>query len=246
MLIRMRSVEALFIGLALLVYQATAQAQNCGTDAAVYINASDAITTYQPWQVPFGTMEADSQTWVWTLNTVSYNMNGPSGSAEQRLWLGTQSEIDLIDPAFGFLGCGMILHGLRHGAIVQGQNDGGSCSSVFNAGCLSALQYTTNMISQNLTLLTLINNGPNENNPSALEICSHLANLGTDGNFGLPEECSGAFLDDAWIQTFGVYSQEEFRLHLTTLADTNLQSSPRLKQMTFVPQYLGPAPYQPR
>jgi hypothetical protein len=245
MLIRMHSAEVLFIGVALLIYQAAAQAQNCGTDAAVYINASDAFTTYQPWQVPFGTTEADSQTWAWELDTVSYNMNGPNGSAEQRLWLSTQDEINLIDPAFGFLGCGMILHGLRHGAIVQGQDDTGSCSSVFNPGCLSALQYSTNMTSQNLTLLTLTN-GPNANNPSALEICSHLANLGTNGNFGLPEECSGAFLEDAWIQTFGVYSQEEFRLHLTTLADANLQSSPRLKQMTFVPRYLGPAPYQPR
>ena len=171
------------------------QAQNCGADVSVYVNASAAVTAYQPFHLPFGPGEEDSETWTWTLQTVSYDLNGPNGTAEDRLWLSTQAQLNLTDPNWGFLGCGMIMHGLRHGTIVNGQEDPGNCSSIFNSACFRALDNSTNLTSQSLS--PLVGRG------NAQDICSRFAYLGTDGTYGLPDECSGAFDPDAWIQTFG-------------------------------------------
>ena len=171
------------------------QALNCGADVPVYINASDAITSFKPFELPFGPNEEDSETWTWTLQTVSYDMDGPNGTAEDRLWLSTQAQVDLTNDTWGFLGCGMIMHGLRHGTIVHGQDDPGNCTSIFNAACFRALDNSTNLTSQSLS--PLVGRG------NAQDLCSRFAYLGTDGAYGLPDECSGAFDPDAWIQTFG-------------------------------------------
>ena len=133
--------------------QVLSQAVNCGPDVPVYINASDTVTSYKPFEFPFGPNEEDSETWTWTLQTVSYDMDGPNGTAEDRLWLSTQAQVDLTDPDWGFLGCGMIMHGLRHGTIVQGQNDPGNCTSIFNSACFRALDNSTNATSQSLSPL---------------------------------------------------------------------------------------------
>ena len=172
-----------------------AQALNCGTTSQVGLNASGQVTTYKPFELPFGPNEEDSETWTWTLDTVSYNMDGSNGTAENRLYLSTQAQVGLTEPNFGFLGCGMIMHGLRHGTIVKGQHDEGNCLTIFDSGCLRALDNSTNLTSQALS--------PLAGRGNALDLCSRFANLGTDGAYGLPDECSGAFDSDAWIQTFG-------------------------------------------
>ena len=174
------------------------QVQSCGTNAPVRTNASATLTFSQPFSFPFGPLLEDSETWTWTLNTVSYDMHetkGSAGIAEQRLWLSTQAQINFTDPAFGFLGCGMILHGLRHGSNENGQSDKGDCTTIFDAGCLRALDNSTNLASQ--TVIPSVTHG------DAWNLCNRLAYLGTDAAYGLPDECSNAFLDDAWIQTFG-------------------------------------------
>lgn len=180
---------------ATLLSASLAQAPQCGVNADVSINASSTVTTFQPFDFPFGPYSDDSETWTWTLDTVSYDMHGPNGTAEQRLWLSTQLQVNLTNPQFGFLGCGMILHGLRHGTIKHGQDDPGNCTSIFNSGCLRALDNSTNLTSQSLS--PLVGHG------NAQDLCNRLVNLGTNGAYGLPDECSDAFLDDAWIQPFG-------------------------------------------
>ena len=187
-------------------------AQSCGFTSIPEINATDIIKLTNPFQTPSGlpsrAAESSSDTWRWTLATVSADEPTQNTAVENRLWLNTEPAIDLTEPTFGYLGCGAVIHGLKHDAIVNGQADSGNCSTVFDAACLSALLENAQVQAE------YINEGTwfDEPRDSALSYqtayghCKDLGWLHGANNAGLPPECSNFLESDAWAETFGELS----------------------------------------
>jgi hypothetical protein len=177
---------------------------NCRPTAKQFINASGSVFRQNPFQLPFGPLQKRSSDWTWHVATASHNINGGSGSIEQRLWLSTSSDIDLQATDLGFVGCGALFHGLTQAQVKLGQHADSRCCSILDDGCRNALFQQTLTVSRNSSLQTSVGPRSAENPPPALKLCQSLAFLSnTSFEYGLPSQCSQYFTRDAWIQTFG-------------------------------------------
>lgn len=185
--------------------------QSCGSQQNPSINASDASASLDPFNLTAGPVKvdgADAATWTWTLATTSESAS-QSTSVEDRLWLDVQPPLDLTKPDFGYIGCGAILHGLTHETLLGGQNDDGSCSSVFSSDCIRALRNKTLEMAHEISSASTIIKPSNENS-SASALCGFLEHLQPDDEPGLPAECAKSFNPGAWIETFGQFFQTRF------------------------------------
>jgi len=191
------------------------ESMNCGPTAKHFVNASGSIFRQNPFQLPFGPLQKRSSDWTWHVATASHNINGASGSIEQRLWLSTSSDIDLQSTDLGFVGCGAVFHGLTQAQVKLGQHDDSRCFSILDDGCRNALFQQTLTASRNSSLQMSVGPRSAKNPPSALKLYQSLAFLSiTSFEYGLPSQCSKCFAKDAWIQTFGkltTLSQQEIR-----------------------------------
>jgi hypothetical protein len=159
-----------------------------------FINASDSVTRFDPFQPPIGPLRNESAQWTWTLATASFNNKGSQGFVEQRLWLDTQPALNLLSPDLGVIGCGVVAHGLRRDALEKGQSDNGTCGSVLSQSCIQSILNATGSAASGITTAA----------SSASEICANFQNLREKNQLsGLPSECSDSFTEGAWLQGFG-------------------------------------------
>ena len=185
-------------------------AQSCGFSTTPEINVTDAISLNSPFRLSSSSSsaaESGSNIWQWTLATVSSD-EGPNRTVENHLWLDTTPNLDLIDPEFGYLGCGVVIHGLKYDTLVNGQADPGDCSTIFNKKCLNTLLTNAHIQSEYINGDTYLHEYYQEQNKTAYRHCADLGRLyqQNDDSPGLPPECSDSLNPDAWVETFGILS----------------------------------------
>ena len=209
-----------------------ASAQSCGFSSTPETNATDSISLNSPFQPPSGLLSSPARSgsniWRWTLAMVSSDKTIPNTTVENRLWLDTQPSLDLVDPSFGYLGCGAVIHGLNHDALVNGQADPGNCSSVFNEKCLNAVLGNAQIQSEYINEYTYLHENHPQQIKTAYERCADLGRLYGQNNAGLPPECSDSLNGDAWVDTFGALSN----LSALQYYSTNRRQSSRLLRPT--------------
>ena len=182
-------------------------AQSCGFASKPEINATDVIKLTNPFKLPFGqpssAAETGSDVWRWTVATVSSDATTQNSTVENRLWLDTEPHIDLVEPTFGYLGCGAVIHGLKHDALVNGQADSGNCSTVFDAECLKAILENAKIQSEYINSYTYLHENTAQQVKTAYGRCEDLGRLYGQNGAGLPPQCSNSLEKDAWVETFG-------------------------------------------
>lgn len=165
-------------------------AQACSPPAPLSINATGSQTLINPFKTPTGPFSNSSGKWTWNIATESYPATAPNISIRQALWLDTQPPQDLLSSDLRYLGCSLIAHGLKQNLLQKGQNDNGTCESVFSQKCIAALIDGT---AEYATLLA----------PSkGMQIKDICAEFGTQNRHGVPPDCYDAFEDYAWVEAF--------------------------------------------
>ncbi|KAL8717778.1 MAG: hypothetical protein Q9225_005010 [Loekoesia sp. 1 TL-2023] len=175
----------IFISLALSV----THAQMC---SEFFINATGSQTLADPFKPPTGPLSNTSSAWTWTIATESYPGPAPNTSVRDTLWLSTEPTQNLLSPDLGYLGCGLIAHGLTSKVIQQGQNDTGDCSAVLTPACVQAFKTTSTNYSQTLSGSLAV---------PIHDICEEFRTRNWE-KYGVPQECKDAFDDHAWVETF--------------------------------------------
>ena len=164
-------------------------AQNCSAPAPWSVNATGSQILIDPFRTPTGPFSIGSGNWTWNVATESLPSAGPVQKIRQTLWLETQPSQDFLSTSQPYLGCGLVTHGLKQSLVKQGQNDNGTCESVFNSKCITALvdgtaQYAAELVS--------------DKSQTVQELC---AQFGVQGRNGVPSDCGDAFENDGFIES---------------------------------------------
>ena len=183
-----------FLGLALvdLSFQATNTSQ-CSPSPEVFVNATGSATLQDPFRTPTGPFVNGSGQWTWNIATESYADPTSNMSVRQALWLDITPPQSLSSPDLGYLGCALVVHGLKQSTIVKGQNDNGTCGSMLSADCTSTMVKDTAQYAQLLSASTAV---------SAEEICLGFRTHNIWPAHGVPDNCAGDFQDHAWVEGF--------------------------------------------
>lgn len=166
----------------------TAAALSCNLPNSL-VNASDTQTFIDPFRTPTGVFSGGSGEWNWTLATQSSPPRGNDTLISQVLRLNVSPEPNLASPDLGYIGCGIIAHGLKYESRVRGQNDtSGNCGSVLNTDCQNAL-------------LSGVEYSVKTSRPGGWEPCEQLRLIGNGPNH-LPKQCGDDFDRDGWLEPF--------------------------------------------
>ncbi|KAL2053250.1 hypothetical protein ABVK25_006575 [Lepraria finkii] len=173
-------------------------AVDCDPQDRYYLNATGASTLNDPFRTPTGPLSNGSKEWTWSVGTESYTIDTSTTpnvtSIRQILWLGTDPIQIYKTPNLGYLGCGLLIHGLKQSTVAKGQNDtSGTCGSVLSdAGSATLLSVTAE-----------IGTIASDSNAEPIEQICDLWQLNTDwGKQGAPPECADTFEKWAWIEGF--------------------------------------------
>ena len=176
--------------------QSTAE---CDLGGLYFLNATGASTLDDPFRTPDGPLSNGSGKWTWSVGTESYKITGNTTpnvtSVRQALWLDTDPPRIYQTPNLGYLGCGLLFHGLKQSLVEKAQNDtSGTCGSVLSDGCSGWLL--------NLTAAEIEASGPSYDNASIDQICKQWQVTSDWAHQGVPSQCADTFEDWVWIQGF--------------------------------------------
>lgn len=171
--------------------------QACSSTTSFSVNATGSQSLTSPFKPPTGPLSNGSSNWIWNIATESYPASPPNLSVRQALWLDIQPPQDLLSPELGYLGCGLIAHGLKTSITQHAQNDDGTCGSVLNAKCIAALLNDTTTFAPLLSASEAV---PIE------QICRAFATQQGWKEHGVPSDCSDAFSDQAWVETLRMHT----------------------------------------
>ncbi|KAL8704834.1 MAG: hypothetical protein Q9201_002029 [Fulgogasparrea decipioides] len=175
-----------------LLFSSVTRAQKCYSTTEFSVNATSSQSLTEPFKPPTGPLSNTSTTWTWNIATESYSWSSPNTAVRQALWLETRPEQNLLSPDLGYLGCGLIAHGLKLNILKQGQNDTGNCGTVFTPTCSQAFIKSSREYAQLLSGSSAV---------SIFEICEEYRTRLWEKN-GVPDECKDAFEDHAWVEPF--------------------------------------------
>ena len=167
------------------------------SDFGSAINATVSVTE-SPFRTPSGpqSLVSGSNSWQWTLATESFYAGEKNVSISQNLWLDTQPLADLYSADFGYLGCGIVIHGLKTSVQQKAVVDraSGTCNSVLSYDCGVELFDAPIDYARNLSGFEFMN---------ITDICRGFTLLGGRWKaLGVTEKCMDDLTKDAWIETF--------------------------------------------
>ena len=164
-------------------------AVNCGPKDQYYLNATGASTLNDPFRTPTGPSSNGSKEWTLSVGTESYTNDTSTTpnvtSICQILWLDTDPIQIYKTPNLGYLGCGLLIHGLKQSTVTKGQNDtSGTCGSVLSDACSATL----------LNVTAEIGTIASDSNAEPIDQICDLWQLNTDWQKkGAPPECADTF-----------------------------------------------------
>ena len=187
-----RSLIALILAI---VRSSLATAIDCSNSTTYYINATTSARLGSSFKAPTGPLSNGSNAWTWNLATESYNTETSNTAIRQAVWLDVQPPIDLPSPNLGYLGCGLVVHGLKTSVLQNRANQrSGTCDNMLSSTCVTELLNGTTEYAEELS--------HSESVPIA-DICKEFRTLGGAWKaLGVTSKCSDDFTSEAWIETF--------------------------------------------
>ena len=132
----------------------------------------------------------------WSVGTESYIITGKTTpNVRQALWLDTEPPRIYQNSNLGYLGCGLLFHGLKQSLVEKTQNDtSGTCGSVLGDQCSAWVL--------NLTATEGGAFGSDFLTSPIDQICNEWQVALDWAKQGVPSQCADTFEDWAWIQGF--------------------------------------------